>query len=215
MVRWRACSSCGSHAPPRARGGVAGGAALALGAPQRVGAAHAEVVVVAVLGRAGGARQAAGAAADQRPQQVGVAGVARGALLVGVQLGLHLGEGRLAHDLGDRHGDPLLRRPGRVALARPDRQQRRLTLPGGRDPGPVGLRPARIGRVAQHAAHAGDVPAWLTRRGRHPRSVSRLASRYSVAPGSKYQSNSCATNTASSGSTRTPAASRGRCGSSR
>src|SRR6266540_1305961 len=42
-------------------GGVAGGAALPLGAPQRVGAAHADVVVVAVLGRAGGARQAAGA----------------------------------------------------------------------------------------------------------------------------------------------------------
>src|SRR6266536_277152 len=149
-------------------GGVAGGAALPLGAPQRVGAAHADVVVVAVLGRAGGARQAAGAAADQRPQQVGVAGVARGALLVGVQLGLHLGEGLLAHDLRDRDGDPLLRRPGRVALARADRQQRGFALPGGRDPGPVGLRPAGIGRVAQDAAHAGDVPARLARRGRNP-----------------------------------------------
>jgi hypothetical protein len=97
-----------------------------------------------------------------------VAGVARGTLLVGVQLGLHLGEGLLAHDLRDRHGDPLLRRAGRVALTRADRQQRGFALPRGRDPGPVGLRPARIGRVAQHAAHGGHVPARLARRGRHP-----------------------------------------------
>jgi hypothetical protein len=39
-----------------------------------------------------------------------------------------------------------------------------------------------------------------------PRSVNRLASRYTVACGSRYQSNSCATNTASARSTRTPAA---------
>jgi hypothetical protein len=48
-----------------------------------------------------------------------------------------------------------------------------------------------------------------------PNSVSRLASWYTVACGSRYQSNSCATNTASLGSTRTPATSRGRSGSSR
>jgi hypothetical protein len=54
-----------------------------------------------------------------------------------------------------------------VAVARPDRQQRRLA-PAGRDhPGAVGQRPARIGRVAQDAAHAGGVPARLARRGRN------------------------------------------------
>src|SRR6266508_445233 len=48
-----------------------------------------------------------------------------------------------------------------------------------------------------------------------PRSVSRLASWYKVACGARYQSNSCATSTASLGSTRTPAAWRGRSGSRR
>jgi hypothetical protein len=99
--------------------------------------------------------------------------------------------------------------------AEKERQQRRLAPPGRHHPGAVGLRPARIGRVAQDAAHAGRVPARLARRGRHPRSVSRLASWYTVACGSRYQSNSWATSTASLGSTRTPATSRGRSGSSR
>jgi hypothetical protein len=48
-----------------------------------------------------------------------------------------------------------------------------------------------------------------------PRSVSRLANWYTVPCGSRYRSNSWVTNTASLGSTRTAAASRGRSGSSR
>ncbi|MFZ0192771.1 MAG: transposase, partial [Streptosporangiaceae bacterium] len=74
-------------------GDVAGGAALPLGDAQRIGAAAAQVVAVAGRGLAAGASQPAGAAADQRAQQVLVAGVAGRALLVGIQLGLHLGEG--------------------------------------------------------------------------------------------------------------------------
>ena len=96
-----------------------------------------------------------------------MAGVARGTLLVGVQLGLHPGEGLLTHDRRDRHRDPVLGRAWGVAVARADRQQRRLA-PAGRDhPGAVGLRPARIGGIAQDAAHAGGVPARLARRGRN------------------------------------------------
>ena len=89
-------------------GDVAGGAALSLGDPQRVGAAAAQVVAVAGRGLAAGASQPAGAAADQRAQQVLVAGVAGRALLVGIQLGLHLGEGLLGDDRRDRDGDPVL-----------------------------------------------------------------------------------------------------------
>jgi hypothetical protein len=55
-----------------------------------------------------------------------------------------------------------------MTFTRADRQQRGLAPPGRHHPGAVGLRPARIGRVAQDAAHAGGVPARLTRRGRHP-----------------------------------------------
>ena len=136
-------------------GDVAGGAALPLRDAQRVGAAAAQVVAVAGCGLAAGASQPAGAAADQRAQQVLVAGVAGRALLVGVQLGLHLGEGLLGDDRRDRHGDPVLRRPGGMADARPGREHRRLAAAGRRDPGAVGQRPAGIGRVAQDAAHAG------------------------------------------------------------
>lgn len=60
-----------------AAGDVAGGAALALGYAQRVGASAAQVVAVA------------------------------GALLVGIQLGLHLGQGLLPEDRRDRRGNPL------------------------------------------------------------------------------------------------------------
>jgi len=97
-----------------------------------------------------------------------VAGVARRALLVAIQLGLDLGEGLLGEDLRDRHLDPVFRWPRGMADTWPGRQHRRLTLPGGRHPGAVGQRPARIGRVAENPAHAGDVPAWLARRGCHP-----------------------------------------------
>ena len=97
-----------------------------------------------------------------------MAGVARRALLVGIQLGLHLGEGLLADDRRDRDRDPVLRRPRGMALARPDRQQRRLTLASRRHLGAVGQRPAGIGRVTQDAAHAGHVPARLAPGGGHP-----------------------------------------------
>jgi hypothetical protein len=79
----------------------------------------------------------------------------------------------------------------------------------------VGQRPAGIGRVAQDAAHAGHIPARLAPRVATPRSVSRRASRQTVACGSRYQSNSCATSAASPGSTRTADARRGRSGSRR
>ena len=95
-------------------------------------------------------------------------GVAGRALLVGVQLGLHLGEGLLRDDRRDRDRDPVLRRPGGMADARPGRQHRRLAAAGRRDLGAVGQRPAGIGRVAQDAAHAGRVPARPAPRGRHP-----------------------------------------------
>jgi hypothetical protein len=93
-------------------GDVAGDAALPLRRAQRVGAAAAQVIAVAGRGLAAGASQPTGAAADQRAQQVLVAGVAGRALLVGVQLGLHLGEGLRGDDRRDRDGDPVLRRPG-------------------------------------------------------------------------------------------------------
>src|SRR4029077_8373015 len=57
-------------------GDVAGGAALPLGHPQRVGTPVAQVVAVASPGLADAARQPARTAADQRAQQVLVAGVA-------------------------------------------------------------------------------------------------------------------------------------------
>ncbi len=101
---------------------IAGLAALPLGRAQQVGAPAAQVVVVAGAGLAGGARQPAGAAADKRTQQVLMPGVPRSALLVGIQLGLHLGEGLLAHQLRDRDGDPVFRGAGRVAFTRADRQ---------------------------------------------------------------------------------------------
>jgi hypothetical protein len=144
-------------------GDIAGLTALPLGHPQRVGAPAAQVVAVASLGPAEDARQPTHAAADQRAQQVLVAGVARGTLLVGVQLGLHPSEGLLGDDLGDRHRDPVLLRPWGVAFARADRQQRRLASAGWHHPSAVGQRPARIGGVAQDAAHAGRVPVELTR----------------------------------------------------
>ena len=65
-------------------GDVAGGAALSLCHAQQVGAAAAQVVVVAGPGLAGCARQPAGAAADQCAQQVLVAGVPRRGLLVDI-----------------------------------------------------------------------------------------------------------------------------------
>ena len=95
-------------------------------------------------------------------------GVAGRALLVGVQLGLHLGEGLLGDDWRDRHRDPVFLRPRGVADARPGRQHRRLAAAGRRDLGAVGQRPAGIGRVAQDAAHAGRVPPRPAPRGRHP-----------------------------------------------
>ena len=153
---------------PLLRGDVAGAAALPLGHPQRVSAAVAQVVAVAGRGLADGARQPARTAADQRAQQVLVAGVARRGLLVGVQLGLHPGEGLPGNGRRDRHRDPVLLRPGGMALARPGREQRRLAPAGRRHPGAVGQRPAGIGRIAQDAADAGHVPARLARRGRHP-----------------------------------------------
>ena len=149
-------------------GDVAGSAAPPLRRAQRVGAPAAQVVAVANSGLTAGARQPARAAADQRAQQVLVAGVAGRALLVGIQFGLYLGEGLLADDRRDRHFDPVLFRPRGMALARPGRQQRRPAPPGRRHAGAVGQRPAGIGRVAQDAAHAGHGPARLARRGRHP-----------------------------------------------
>jgi hypothetical protein len=53
-----------------------------------------------------------------------MAGVPRRALLVGIQLGLHLGEGLIAYQLRDRDGDPVFWRAGRVAFTRAGRQQR-------------------------------------------------------------------------------------------
>ena len=100
-------------------GDIAGSAAPPLRRAQRVGAPAAQVVAVAGGGLAAGARQPARAAADQGAQQVFVAGVAGRAFLVGIQLGLHLGEGLLAHDLRDRHRDPVLFRPRGLAFARP------------------------------------------------------------------------------------------------
>jgi hypothetical protein len=105
-------------------GDVAGGAALALGHAQRVGAAAAQVVAVAGRGLAAGASQPAGAAADQRAQQVLVAGIAGRALLVGIQLGLHLGEGLFGDDRRDRDRDPVFLRTGSMADARPGREHR-------------------------------------------------------------------------------------------
>jgi hypothetical protein len=147
---------------------VAGGAPLSPGRAQRVGVAAAQVVPVACRVLPGQAPQPAGSAADQGAQQVLMPGAARRGLLVGIQLGLHLGEGLLGDDRRHRDFDPLLRRAWRVALARADRAQRGFALPGRGDPGAVGLRPAGMGRVAQDAAHAGHVPARLARRGGHP-----------------------------------------------
>ena len=97
-----------------------------------------------------------------------MAGVARRALLVGIQLGLHLGEGLLGDDRRDRDRDPVLLRPRRMADARPGREHRRLAAAGRRHLSAVGQRPAGIGRVAQDAAHAGGVPARPAPRGGHP-----------------------------------------------
>ena len=195
MAACRAWSSWGSQAPPlcpgqRAGGlsgvgqqcaqvgpdqlvelgggDVAGGAALSLRGAQGVGAAAAQVVAVALGDLTAGAGQPARAAADQRAQQVLVAGVAGRALLVGVELGLDLGEGLLADDGRDRDRDPVLLRPRGVALARPGRQHRRLAAAGRRHLGAVGQRPAGVGRVAQDAPDAGHVPARPAHRGGHP-----------------------------------------------
>ena len=149
-------------------GDVAGGAALPLGYPQRVGAAAAQVVAVALGNLAAGAGQPARAAADQRAQQVLMAGVTGRTLLVGIQLGLHPGEDLLADDRRDRHRDPVLLRPRGMALARPGRQHRRLAAAGRRHLGAVGQRPAGIGRVPQDAPDAGHVPARPAHRGGHP-----------------------------------------------
>jgi hypothetical protein len=67
-------------------------------------------------------------------------GIARRALLVGIQLGLYLGEGLLAHDRRHRHLDPFLRQSRSVAFARANRPQRGAALPGRNDPGPIGPR---------------------------------------------------------------------------
>jgi Insertion element 4 transposase N-terminal/Transposase DDE domain len=123
-------------------GDVTGGAAPPLRRAQRVGAPAAQVVAVAGSGLAAGARQPARAAADQRAQQVLVPGIAGRALLVGIQLGLHLGEGLLAHDRRDRHLDPVLFRPRGKALAPAGRQERR--------PAPAGRR--HLSAVGQCAA---------------------------------------------------------------
>ncbi len=96
-----------------------------------------------------------------------MAGVARGGLLVGVQLGLHLGEDLLADNRRDRHRDPVLLRPRGMALARPGREQSRPAAAGRHHLGTVGQRPTGIGRVAQDAAHAGRGPARLAGRGYH------------------------------------------------
>ena len=95
-------------------------------------------------------------------------GVARGGLLVGVKLGLHLGEGLLGDDRRDRDGDPVLLRARGMADARPGREHRRLAAAGRRDLGAVGQCPAGIGRVTQDAAHAGRVPPRPAPRGGHP-----------------------------------------------
>jgi hypothetical protein len=149
-------------------GNVAGSAAPPLRRAQRVDAPAAQVVAVTGSGLTAGACQPARAAADQRTQQVLVSGVAGRALLVGIQFGLYLGDGLLTDDLRDRHFDPVLFRPGGMALARPGRQQRRPAPASRRHTGAVGQRPAGIGRVAQDAAHAGHGPARLARRGCHP-----------------------------------------------
>ena len=149
-------------------GNVAGGAAPSLRRAQRVGAPAAQVVAVAGGELPAGARQPARAAADQRAQQVLVTGIARCALLVDVQLVLHLREGLLRDDRRDRHRDPVLFRPRGMAFAWPGRQQRGPAAAGRRHPGAVGHGPAGVGRVAQDAAHAGHRPARLARRGRHP-----------------------------------------------
>jgi len=97
-----------------------------------------------------------------------VPGVTRRALLVGVQLGLDLGEGVFGHDWRDRHLDPVLRWPRRVADTSPGRQHRRLAAAGRGGPGAVGQRPAGIGRVAEDAAHAGYIPVRLACRRGNP-----------------------------------------------
>jgi hypothetical protein len=95
-------------------------------------------------------------------------GVTGRALLVGVELGLHLGEDLLADDRRDRHRDPVLLRPRGMALARPGREHRRLAAAGWRHLGAVGQCPAGIGRVPQDAPDAGHVPARPAHRGGHP-----------------------------------------------
>ena len=95
-------------------------------------------------------------------------GVAGRGLLVGIQLGLHPGEGLLGDDGRDRDGNPVLLRARGMADARAGREHRRLAAAGRRDLGAVGHRPAGIGRVAQDAAHAGRVPAGPAPRGGHP-----------------------------------------------
>ena len=151
-------------------GDVAGGAASPFGRAQRVGAPAAQVVAVTGTELAAGARQPARAAADQRAQQVLMPGVACRALLVGIQLGLDLGEDLRGDDLRDRHLYPVLFRARGVAFPPAGRQQRRPAPASWRRPGAVGQRPAGIGRVAQDAAHAGHRPAWLARRGGHSQS---------------------------------------------
>jgi hypothetical protein len=147
---------------------VTGSAAPSFRRAQRVGAAAAQVVAVAGSDLPAGARQPARAAADQRAQQVFVAGVACRALLVGVQFGLDLGEGLLGDDLRDRYFDPVLFGSRGMAFPPAGRQQRRPAAAGRRHLGAVGQRPAGIGRVAQDAPHAGHSPARLARRGGHP-----------------------------------------------
>jgi Transposase DDE domain len=149
-------------------GNVAGGAAPSLRRAQCVGAPAAQVVAVASGELPAGARQPARAAADQRAQQVLVPGIAGCALLVDVQLVLHLGEDLLRDDRRDRHRDPVLFRSRGMGDARSGRLQRRLAAVGRRGPGAVGHGPAGIGRVAQDAAHAGHRPERLARRGHHP-----------------------------------------------
>ena len=95
-------------------------------------------------------------------------GVTGRALLVGVELGLHLGEDFLADDRRDRHRDPVLLRPRGMALAGPGREHRRLAAAGWRHLGAVGQRPAGIGRVPQDTPDAGHVPARPAPRGGHP-----------------------------------------------
>src|SRR5262249_53306763 len=129
--------------------------------------AVADVVAVAIPGRAGGRAEATAAATDHGPQQVVVLGVvARGALLIDRQFLLHPSEFLLADDRGHRERDPFLLRPRDLRAPGPDRAQRRAPAARGPVAGPIAVDPADGGRIAQDAADGAALPAGLAGRAR-------------------------------------------------